>query len=82
MLPRSTMKVLGTCGGFLYVEPCYTCNDMSIFFTPATVKDIEKNLDITKPHYSEKKFAGPSALRYFEVPLKKQVNSEITAESG
>ena len=33
---------------------------------------MEKNLDITKPRL-RKKFPGPLALRYIEVPLKKQV---------
>ena len=36
---------------------------MSIFFTPVIVKDMEKNLDITKPRYSEKNWLVPSLYR-------------------
>ena len=42
-----------------------------IFLRPISNKsyDIEKNLDITKPPYSEQIFASPLALRNIEVPL-------------
>ena len=42
-----------------------------IFLIPISNKsyDIVKNLDITKPPYSEQIFASPLALRYIEVPL-------------
>ena len=36
---------------------------MSIFFTPVIVKDMDKNLDITKPRYSEKNWLVPSLHR-------------------
>ena len=39
-----------------------------IFFTLVIVKCMEKNLDITKPRYSES-FTSPLALHYIEVPL-------------
>ena len=38
-------------------------------FVPLVVNHIEKNLDITKPSYSEQSFANPLALRHIEVPL-------------
>ena len=37
----------------------------NFFFTPLTVKHMEKNLDITKPRFSKQIWA----LRYIEVPL-------------
>ena len=42
-----------------------------IFLRPISNKpyDIEKNLDITKPPYSEQIFPSPLALRNIEVPL-------------
>ena len=42
-----------------------------IFLRPISNKsyDIEKNLDITKPPYSEQIFASPLALRNIDVPL-------------
>ena len=38
-----------------YDEPLYSgvLGIMNYFFTPAVVKYLEKNLDITKPRYSE-----------------------------
>lgn len=35
----------------------------TMFFVPAIVKCMEKNLDITKPLYSEHIFTSPLALR-------------------
>ena len=42
-----------------------------IFLRPISNKsyDIEKNLDITKPPYSEQIFPSPLALRNIAVPL-------------
>ena len=38
-------------------------------FTPAIVKYMKKNLDMTKSRYREQIFASPLALLYIEVPL-------------
>ena len=35
---------------------------------------MEKNLDITKPRYSEQIFASPLALRYIEVTVHASFN--------
>lgn len=41
-----------------------------IFLAPVLVKCMEKNLETTKPHYSENiYFATPLGLLYVEVPL-------------
>ena len=52
-----------------YNEPLYNkVLGKTIYFAPGVVKYMEKNLDITKPRYSEQ-IVSPLVIRYIQVPL-------------
>ena len=63
----------------LYNEVLGITND---FVTPAIVKYMKKNLNITNSRYREQIFASPLALRYIEVPLYRSHHTYFCGRAG